>query len=65
MMSSQYARYGIADIVINANESDELPKYVTIRSGKDGDIISESEIYWVCDEDSDGNEIEHDRNDKD
>tara|TARA_Y100001951_G_C11081049_1_gene151365 strand:- start:2 stop:505 length:504 start_codon:yes stop_codon:yes gene_type:complete len=69
MKKVTHKRYGIGDIVINANESDELSKWLQIRSEKDGDIIGETDIYWICDYtlDEDGNyvEIEEDEGAKD
>ena len=61
----KYIRYGINDIVLSEAENNKLgSKFCVIITDKNGDILTESELYWVADEDAHGNEIEEKKGDK-
>ena len=55
----KYIRYGVDDVVLSEKEVEQLDsKYCVKVVGKDGNTVRELELYWVADEDEDGNEVE-------
>ena len=54
MMSKEYTRYGVSDILIDSKI--HVPKWVDIK-GANGDVVACVEVYYICDEDENGEEI--------
>ena len=56
-----FVRLSTADIVLNISDADKVPKYITIND-KEGEYLTEVEVYSVGFEDEDGNECDEDGN---
>ena len=54
MMSKEYTRYWVSDILIDSKI--HVPKWVDIK-GANGDVVACVEVYYICDEDENGEEI--------
>lgn len=52
-------RLSTSDIILSVEDSKNLPKYVTVVD-KDGEFLTEVEIYLIGYEDEDGNECDED-----
>ena len=53
-MSKKYIRYGVSDIVLESKAA--LPKYAEIKD-INGNVVDSVEIYYLYDEDENGEEI--------
>ena len=56
-----FIRLATSDIVLNKEDANRIPKYITI-SDKNGGYLTELEVYSVGYEDEDGNECDEDGN---
>ena len=53
----RYIRYGVEDLLLTEKESKQFDsKYVTMVD-ENGNRLGDLELYWVADEDEDGNEL--------
>lgn len=56
-----FVRLSTADIVLSKEDAENIPSYITIND-KDGEYLTEVEVYSVGYEDEDGNECDEDGN---
>ena len=56
----KYKRYGVEDLVLTEEESKQFDSKFCLIVDKNGNQLAELEIYWVADEDEDGNELDED-----
>ena len=54
-----FARLSTSDIVLSKEDAENLPSYITIVD-KDGEYLTEVEVYSIGFEDEEGNECEED-----
>ena len=61
MKEKKYIRYGVQDLVLTEEENKQFlkseSKYASIVDSE-GNHLDSLEIFWVADEDEDGNEID-------
>lgn len=54
-----FIRLSTSDIVLSKEEEAKIPSYITITD-KDGEYLTEVEVYGIGYEDEEGNECEED-----
>tara|TARA_X000001382_G_scaffold119136_1_gene99730 strand:- start:58 stop:267 length:210 start_codon:yes stop_codon:yes gene_type:complete len=57
--TKKYTRYGVSDIVVHSKI--RIPKWVDIKD-VNGDVVACVEVYYICDEDENGEEILEEEN---
>ena len=55
----KYIRYGVQDVLLTKEEDEKIDtKFCVAILDEDGEVVAESELYYIATEDEDGNEIE-------
>lgn len=61
MSKNLFVRLSTSDIVLPKSDEDKIPNYITIVD-KDGEYLTEVEVYSIGYEDEDGNECDENGN---
>ena len=55
----KFLRFGISDVVFEEKDAEKIySKYCVRVVDKDGKVIAEPELYFVCEEDENGEEVD-------